>query len=94
MTRKRSYAKDYGAIIEQASINKKRTKVVDHEGRKIAAVIPIEDLEFLEELEDQIDLLEALEAVDEAVRKGGVIPWDEFVSQLKVSELPNIELPR
>jgi len=86
MPGKSAHQKDYAAMIEQASVKKKRTKVVDREGRKIAAVIPIEDLEFLEKLEDQIDLLEALEAVDEAVREGGVIRWDEFLSQLKSAQ--------
>lgn len=86
MPGKSAHEKDYAAMIERASVKKERTKVVDRDGRKIAAVIPIEDLEFLEKLEDQIDLLEALEAVDEAVREGGIIRWDEFLSQLKAAQ--------
>ena len=50
--------------------NKERVRVVC-DGREIAAVIPLEDLELLEELEDRLDVLEALDAIAEAKREGG-----------------------
>lgn len=67
--------------IERAAFGKERVKVT-RDGREIAAVIPIEDLELLEKLEDRIDLLEALEAVEEARTKGGTLSWEEFEAEL------------
>lgn len=75
---------DIQSAVDRAANNKERVRVVC-EGREIAAVIPLEDLELLEELEDRLDLLEALDAIAEAKREGGVIPWQEFKDQLGLS---------
>ncbi len=72
---------DIQSAVDRAAGNKERVKVVCN-GKEIAAVIPLEDLELLEELEDRLDLMEALEAIDEAEREGGIIPWREFKKQL------------
>jgi PHD/YefM family antitoxin component YafN of YafNO toxin-antitoxin module len=75
---------DIQSAVDRAAGNKERIKVVC-EGREIAAVIPLEDLELLEELEDRLDLLEALDSIAEAKREGGIIPWQEFKKQLDLS---------
>lgn len=72
---------DIQSALDRAAGNKERVKVVC-DGREIAAVIPLEDLELLEELEDRLDVLEALDAIAEAERDGGIIPWQEFKKQL------------
>ena len=73
---------DYAAAVSRAIKSKKRVPV-RKAGKKVAAVIPIEDLELLEQLEDRLDILEALEAIVEADREGGTIPWEQFEAQLK-----------
>ncbi len=72
---------DIQSALDRAAGNKERVRVVC-DGREIAAVIPLEDLELLEELEDRLDVLEALDAIAEAKREGGTIPWQEFKKQL------------
>ncbi len=72
---------DVQSALDRAAGNKERVRVVS-DGREIAAVIPLEDLELLEELEDRLDVLEAREAIAEAEREGGAIPWQEFKKQL------------
>jgi prevent-host-death family protein len=75
---------DCSAFIDRAAHGKERVRVC-REGKEVAAVIPIEDLELLEQLEDRLDLAEALEALDEAVEKGGVIPWEQLEAELGLS---------
>jgi PHD/YefM family antitoxin component YafN of YafNO toxin-antitoxin module len=72
---------DIQSALDRAAGNKERVKVVC-DGREIAAVIPLEDLELLEELEDRLDVLGALDAIAEAKREGGIVPWQEFKKQL------------
>lgn len=72
------------AFIDRAVREKERVRV-SRDGKDVAAVIPIEDLELLEQFEDHLDLLEALEALDEAVEKGGVIPWEHLEAELGLS---------
>ena len=43
--------------------------ILERRGKKVAALIPVEDLEFLEELEDQADIRAAKKALKE---KGGI----------------------
>lgn len=79
-----SPGEDCAGFIDRAVREKERVRVT-RDGKDVAAVIPIEDLELLEQFEDHLDLLEALEALDEAVEKGGVIPWEQFEAELSLS---------
>lgn len=72
---------DCSAYIERAVRAKERVRVT-REGTDVAAVIPIEDLELLEQFEDSLDLLESFDAIEEAIAKGGVIPWEQFEAEL------------
>ncbi|OHD68063.1 MAG: prevent-host-death family protein [Spirochaetes bacterium RBG_13_68_11] len=63
--------------VNRAAFGKERVVLMRH-GKKLAGIVPLEDIEFLEALEDQRDLEEAKKALKEAARKGTV-----SLSQLK-----------
>ena len=54
--------------------------VLTRHGKRIAAVVPIKDLELLESLEDAIDLDEARAAL--AAASGDRVAWAELKRQL------------
>ena len=56
---------DFAEIVNRASFGKERF-VLTRRGKKLAAIIPVEDLELLEELEDQMDVQAAKEALAES----------------------------
>jgi hypothetical protein len=45
--------------------------------RRIAAVVPIEDLDFLEQLEDRLDIEEARKRLNERT-----VPWEQIKQEL------------
>jgi prevent-host-death family protein len=57
--------KDFAEVINRASFGKERF-VLTRRGKKLAAIIPIEDLELLEELEDRMDVDAAKAALAES----------------------------
>ena len=56
---------DFADVINRASFGKERF-VLTRRGKKLVAIIPIEDLELLEELEDQMDVAAAKAALAES----------------------------
>lgn len=66
--------------LNRVSYGKERIVIRRH-GKKIAALVPMEDLEFLEELEDRMDLEEVREALAEA-EISGTIPWKKVKKDL------------
>ena len=54
--------------------------IVERRGRKIAALVPIEDLELLEAIEDRIDLEEARRLLADPKQKP--IAWSKVKRQL------------
>lgn len=56
---------DFAEIINRASFGKERF-VLTRRGKKLAAIIPVEDLELLEELEDRMDVAAAKAALAES----------------------------
>lgn len=52
--------------------------VLSRRGRRVAALVPLEDLELIEKLEDRIDL----EAAREALKEPGSIPWEKVKADL------------
>ena len=46
--------------------------ILERRGKKVAALIPVEDLEFLEELEDQADIRAAKKALKHYKKHGGI----------------------
>jgi prevent-host-death family protein len=52
--------------------------VVERRGKRVAALVPVEDLELLQEIEDRIDL----EAARRALKEPGRIPWEKVKKDL------------
>jgi prevent-host-death family protein len=55
--------------------------VLTRRGKRIAAVVPIEDLDLIEKLEDEVDLREARAALADG-RKRGTVPWTKLKKDL------------
>jgi len=49
--------KDLAEVINRVNYNKERT-IVMRRGRKMAVIVPVEDLELLESIEDRRDIQE------------------------------------
>jgi prevent-host-death family protein len=58
-------ARDHFSDMLNRTAYAKERIVVTRRGRKLAAILPVEDLRLLEELEDRSDVREALKALDE-----------------------------
>lgn len=54
----------FSEVLNRTAYGKERTILTRH-GRKLAVVMPLEDLETLEALEDKIDVEEAIKAMEE-----------------------------
>ena len=63
---------EFAKVVRRASKNKERI-VLTSNGRKMAAVVPIEDLDLIRELEDKQDLEEARKALSDPQR----IPYEQ-----------------
>ena len=73
-----------GEVLERASVLKERV-VLMRGGKRVAAVVPVEDLALLESLEDRLDLEDAKRAEAEARRKGEKpIPWERVRKGLRL----------
>lgn len=70
--------KEFAEIINQVVYNQERV-TVHRRGKKVAAVVPYEDLLLLEKMEDEMDLREARKAMKE---KGENIPWEDVKREL------------
>lgn len=57
---------DFAELVNRAAYQHERV-VIHRRGRRIAAIVPIEDVEALEELEDEFDR----RAIEEALAEGG-----------------------
>jgi prevent-host-death family protein len=60
---------EFSEVINRVAFGKERVGI-NRRGKRIAAVVPIEDLELLEALENKMDLNEARAALKEAKAKG------------------------
>jgi prevent-host-death family protein len=67
---------NFAEVINRVAYGKERV-VLTRRGKKLVAVVPIEDVVLLEKLEVQIDLEEAQVALEEA-RKGETISWEQI----------------
>lgn len=63
--------KQFSEAINRAAYGKERI-VVTRRGKRLAAIVPIEDMEAMEAIEDRIDLEEAAKARAEAKEKGTI----------------------
>ena len=70
----------FSEYIHRAAYGKER-HVVTRNRKRMAAIVPIEDLELLTALEDVIDLDEARKALAEAKEKG-TVSWERVKADL------------
>ena len=84
---------DFSDVLAKAAYSKDRF-VITRNGKRAAAIIPIEEFDLLEQfmeyLEDQMDLRDAREALAEVEAAGGIeaccLPMQEFFEKLEASE--------
>ena len=67
---------EFAEVLNRVAYAKSRLVVTRH-GKRVAAVIPIEDLELIEKLEDATDVSQARKALAD-VRKRGTVPWADI----------------
>lgn len=67
----------FSTMVDRAAVRKERV-VITRRGKKVAAVVPIEDVTLLETIEDLMDLEDARQALKEP----GAIPWDRVKAEL------------
>lgn len=76
----------FSEIISHTAYSKERF-VITRNGKKLAAIIPIEELEFLERmmerLEDELDAEDIEVALDE-MRQGKTVPWEQVKKDLSL----------
>lgn len=76
----------FSDIISHTAFSKERF-IITRNGKKLAAIIPIEELELLERmmehLEDELDT-EDIEAALGEVRQGKTIPWEQIKKDLNL----------
>lgn len=77
VTEARSHFAD---ILNRVGYGGERIILQKHD-KKLAAIIPVEDLELLEAIEDKIDIMEAEAALAEDEGKEA-IPWKEVKKEL------------
>ena len=74
----------FSELVSRTAYSKERV-IVTRNGKKMAALIPIEDLELLEKigdrLEDELDA-EDIKAALEELRQGKTIPWEQVKKDL------------
>ena len=58
-------------VINRAADGKERIFITRH-GKRVVAIVPVEDIEALEAIEDRLDLEEAAKARAEAKEKGTI----------------------
>ena len=76
-----SEARDhFPEIISEAAFGKKRF-VVTRRGKRLAAIIPVEDLDLIDAIENQLDLEDARKALAD-IKKNGAIPWKKVKADL------------
>lgn len=68
----------FADVLKRASSCKERV-ILTRRGKKLAAVIPVEDLELLEELEDRMDVESAKAALAESTER---VPYEVLRREL------------
>ncbi|MDF5710309.1 MAG: type II toxin-antitoxin system Phd/YefM family antitoxin [Nostoc sp. S4] len=68
------------AVIDNVALEGKRI-IIQKQGKSMAAIVPIEELEILQELEELEDEFD-LKAAQEAMKEPGIVPWEELKLEL------------
>lgn len=67
-----SHAREvFAELVNRTAYGKERV-VLTRRGKRVAVLVPVEDLRLLEEMEDRLDVKAALAAEREAKRKGEI----------------------
>ncbi len=61
----------FSEAINRAAFGKERV-ILTRRGRRVAAIVPLEDVKTLEAIEDKKDIEDAKKALKEAARKGTI----------------------
>jgi prevent-host-death family protein len=78
-----SAARDaFAEVTGRVQHGRERIALTKH-GKKVAALVTIEDAEFLEALEDRLDLEEALERLREYERTGESCSWEQVKAEIE-----------
>jgi prevent-host-death family protein len=70
-------SENFESTLDQVVLEGERI-ILQRNGKAVAALVSIEDLEILEELEDKLDL----EAAQEALQEPGTVSWDSVKASL------------
>lgn len=68
----------FAEIVNRVSYRGERV-ILERRGKRVAALIPVEDLDLLEALEDRYDVEAARAALAE---KGANVPWKKLKAEL------------
>lgn len=75
-----SHAREhFPELVSEAAFAKKRF-IVTRRGKKLAAIIPIEDLDMIEAIEDRIDLEDAKTALAD-IKQRGSTSWKKVKAE-------------
>lgn len=69
-----------GGIVNRVALRGERVTITKN-GKDVAVIVPLADVELLRDLEDRVDLEEARVALAEA-RKKGMVPWKKIKAEL------------
>ena len=72
----------FAEVLNQVRYTKNRVVLTRH-GKRVAAVVPIEDFDMIERLEDEADL-RAAKLARADIKKHGTIPWETLKKRLKL----------
>jgi PHD/YefM family antitoxin component YafN of YafNO toxin-antitoxin module len=70
-------SENFEATLDQVVLERERI-ILQRNGKAVAALVSIEDLEILAELEDELDL----EAAQEALQEPGTVSWESVKASL------------
>lgn len=68
----------FSSTLDRVSKHGERV-VLERKGKRVAALVPLEDLELIERLEDEIDVREARKALAD---KSPSVPWEQVKREL------------
>jgi len=70
----------FSEAINRAAYGKERI-VVTRRGKRLVAIVPVEDMDFIREMEDHFDR-EELRRVRAEIGREGTIPWETLKAEL------------
>ena len=76
-----SEARSHLADIANEVIYAGKRAILTRKGKKVVAIVSIEDLEALQAIEDQIDLDDAKKAITD-IKKHGTVSWEAIKRKL------------